>query len=234
MAYRKFTPEAAALARTLMLELLATGRTQTAIMSRMKLNWRDLAAFRRDDPAWGEEIDRLLKEQPHGATTYTPEDIKTAKEAVLHRVAEEGRTLTEAAADLGLGKRVIAKWRREDSSFDQDIKDALLALADEKADSVLTLHEEIPDARMARVAMDGRQWWVRAHNSRYKDRPPVEDLDAGRAIAETLRAAVGRLIEMQRPTPLVTDAEAEPVSLPAPRRLQGQRSVDNGPPPEGT
>jgi hypothetical protein len=220
-------PAVAALARAFMLELIVSGRTQVAAMRDMKLAWRNVASWRRDDPAWAGDLDRINAERS-ASRYYTSEDIVVAKEAILHSIAEEGRTLTEATADIGVGKRAVAKWRRDDLLFEDGIKDALRILADRKADAALETHLEVPDARAARVASDNLWKWVAAHNARYRDRPRAEpDESVAKELTSILRAAVSRLIEMSAPPaamPLI-EAEAEPV-----RQLR----FNSGPPEEGT
>jgi hypothetical protein len=97
-------------------------------------------------------------------------------------------------------------WRRHDAEFGERFKTAQQLCAEVHADAALTLHADIPDPKVAKVASDNLWRWLAARSPETFGQRPAPPSDQPQLIA-ILQAAVNRLIEAVPP--------AAPQALPA-------------------
>jgi hypothetical protein len=122
---------------------------------------------------------------------------------------EMGKPWTKAAREMNLSPSTVQYWQRTDVEFGQRFKEAVALCTEVRADSALTLHEDIADAKVAKVASDNLWRWLAARNPKTFG-AKIEVNESQPQLLNILQAAVSRLIEQvpALPKPLVTDARA--------------------------
>src|SRR5262245_42249929 len=110
MAKPQLPPEAMAVAKQLIVELILAGRSLPAVVAGMSpgVTWHHLQKWRRDDPDFHEAINAAI-EQRGRVPYYSDSDIAEIKAYLVHAVAEQRKTLSEAVHAAGLGWRTLGK-----------------------------------------------------------------------------------------------------------------------------
>jgi hypothetical protein len=222
MAKPQLPPEALAFAKQHILGLLASGRPLPAVIAAMKpaVTWHHLQKWRRDDPAFNEEIGSVYD---HSAKRhYSDADQAEIKACLVHAVAQERKTLTEAVRELCVGWTTIFRWRRDDPQFEADMRLALEALTEQEADRLKDLHSEIVDPKTAKVASDNLRWWLEQRNAKFKPKSPAEESNT--QLADIIRGALNRLIDERKQRPLLP-APAEVIDVNAALGTEAPRSA---------
>jgi hypothetical protein len=122
-------------------------------------------------------------------------DATTAflKATMLERVAD-GTMPADAARDLRIDWRTLARWKREDAIFSGDLKDATEACADALAAKAVDAHLLASDAKSAQVAQRGWQWAAeRLAPDRYGQRVKIDDKTSGAQLIQLLQEAIKRI-----------------------------------------
>ena len=190
---------------------VASGRSLAHVLNDLRVSWAELTQWRNDDPAFHAALspaDRThvepVKVAPHAR--YTPEEVAFFKDELVERIAG-GSTQSQAATSLGLHWSTVKAWRTADPVFDELLKAAIEYLTEMKADSLTTIHEDLLDTKVARLASDNLKTWLGWRNKAFAPKQP-EDNGNSAQLADIIRGALNRLIEHRRqerlaaPTPL--------------------------------
>jgi transposase-like protein len=225
--FADWAPEVIAIAKQLLIDLVAGGKTLTAARDAMGLTQHTVHVWRRDDPEFLAALNAAAAErgETRGKPPMPESEVEYAKAELLRLVAETGTTVKDALQLLGITRDRLRRWRKDDPAYDQRFREAVEDLTEHEADRLKDIHTEIPDPKVAKVASDNLQWWLEQRNPRMRPRAPLDEGNV--QLTDILRSAVTRLIEMTAPPQQapVLDVKVEPVN-----RIR----FSSGPPEEGT
>lgn len=143
---------------------------------------------------------------------------------VISQLLSEGKSLSEAAAAVGVTVGTLAHWRLQDADFDNLCSRAQNVGFEVQADSLMTIPEQIQDVQRARLKSENIRWLLaRRAAHKYGDRLEVNlnqtvdikgALDAARAralppcdLSKVIEAEARRIIETTAQS--ATDQESE-------------------------
>lgn len=136
------------------------------------------------------------------------------------RLLGEGRTLTSACQETGVGVGVYGKYIKQTDELQVAHDDALQMGHDALADTLLNIHNDATygstDSKLAKIMSDNIKWFLtRKSPKKYGDRVVVDvTITADKAITTALDRAKARVAEAST----ITDAvytEVLPVALPS-------------------
>lgn len=105
----------------------------------------------------------------------------------------KGATIHQACEYSGIAPETLAKWRVEHNDYAQRFAQALEAYHDQKADSLLSAHEDIEDPQRARLYSDNVKWLLSKRDKRYSERLEL-NVEHRVSLADALKEANGRLL----------------------------------------
>jgi hypothetical protein len=127
------------------------------------------------------------------ASPYSAEERARLKYTLCMGM-EAGIPATECCRQLGIRYRDAMNWRRDDLQFKQAYDEAADVCYQVMADSLLTLHTDVTDPKVAKNVLEARRWWLSKRKPReFGDKLIVEREDDN--LVHVLQSAVNRLID---------------------------------------